>query len=429
MSLSFNFEWIDPENAKGPELAATWASLEIVVGDVCVTEVLSAVSRSVRTSIFLPLYPIAEWFVKNWWFIGNEPFHLGWRSDHEFCSRHDLRFGGDGYLLPSLSLAGSGDYVSIECYPREAGNLRFLSQAVLTGDAESILSPIRSLVVAVLQRLDEFDVKETFLHKEWARIEATLVDSEEFDFVRIAASLGADPYSVEEEIAEQIIFIATDVPAVLQNEFFAASTIQSMSENAVRLREGIDCLNASGHELRALRDLPVYVSKPREEPWATGYRWAEELFHEFSVDLSRLDEIKSLRNRFGASENGVLVVDEWMHGPFDALYSSVGRNGAAIAVKSARPEARLFAACRAIGDYLGRNDDECGLVTCAATPRQKRNRAFAAEFLAPAHFLRSFLRGSHVSTETIEEVASMLEVLPSVVHYQVKNHQIAELAA
>lgn len=65
--LTFDFEWKDPGGARGPELSATWARLEIRVGDVPVTRVDDLRARSVRNAIYGPLYPVAEWIVSNWW--------------------------------------------------------------------------------------------------------------------------------------------------------------------------------------------------------------------------------------------------------------------------------------------------------------------------------------------------------------------------
>src|SRR5438128_9433679 len=71
-SIDFEFEWIDPAEAKGAELRATWAQLRVLVDGRLVTRVIDSTSRSVRTNIFLPLYPMAEWLATNWWSLLHE---------------------------------------------------------------------------------------------------------------------------------------------------------------------------------------------------------------------------------------------------------------------------------------------------------------------------------------------------------------------
>jgi hypothetical protein len=65
--LALDFEWVDPGGARGPELRATWARLEVVAAGEVITGVLDQNTRSVRHGLFLPLYPVAEWIASNRW--------------------------------------------------------------------------------------------------------------------------------------------------------------------------------------------------------------------------------------------------------------------------------------------------------------------------------------------------------------------------
>ena len=58
--ISFKTDWVDADGIRGPELAATWAALEIRVDDSIVTRVLDARARTVRDFVYVPLYPFAE---------------------------------------------------------------------------------------------------------------------------------------------------------------------------------------------------------------------------------------------------------------------------------------------------------------------------------------------------------------------------------
>src|SRR5437879_4244143 len=61
--------WESVENVRAPELQATWARLEIWVGEDCVTQNEDRQLRSVSRAIYAPMYPIAEWIAHNWWLL------------------------------------------------------------------------------------------------------------------------------------------------------------------------------------------------------------------------------------------------------------------------------------------------------------------------------------------------------------------------
>src|SRR5437763_9414455 len=65
--IRFDFEWVDPQGARGPELRATWARLAIWADSKCVSRVLDQDVKSVRDAVYLPLYPLAEWLATHWW--------------------------------------------------------------------------------------------------------------------------------------------------------------------------------------------------------------------------------------------------------------------------------------------------------------------------------------------------------------------------
>ena len=74
--FNIEFDWEDPASARGEELRATWASLSIVIDDQPVTELQDRRTKSVRSRIYLALFPLAEWFVNNWWFLHSESERL-----------------------------------------------------------------------------------------------------------------------------------------------------------------------------------------------------------------------------------------------------------------------------------------------------------------------------------------------------------------
>ena len=63
------------------------------------------------------------------------------------------------------------------------------------------------------------------------------------------------------------------------------------------------------------------------------------------------------------------------------------------------------------------------------TARQAQSLAFAAEFLAPAEWLRTQVGSAgSVDEEAVDDLAAQLDVSSWVVRYQIQNHHIAEIS-
>jgi len=98
----------------------------------------------------------------------------------------------------------------------------------------------------------------------------------------------------------------------------------------------------------------------------------------------------------------------------------------AFALRAVRADSQRFQFCRALGEVLLSPDSDT-LLTRTYSERQQRNRAFAAEFLAPASGLRDRIAHPVVDTDDIGELAAAFGVSPYVIEHQIKNHQIARV--
>ena len=184
--LSFDIDWVDADGVGGPELSATWASLRICAGDSVITRVLDTRARTVRDYIHVPLYPLAEWLVTNWWFLLHECTNPAKEGDPDFHRRHALRFGREGYAFPDLEMVSSGARTRL-MWKRDRhqwSGVEFLDQGIIWVDSGRFQEACAALVDQVIRRLDTLDVGETFLEEEWNAIQST--DEEESRFCEIA---------------------------------------------------------------------------------------------------------------------------------------------------------------------------------------------------------------------------------------------------
>jgi Zn-dependent peptidase ImmA (M78 family) len=90
-----------------------------------------------------------------------------------------------------------------------------------------------------------------------------------------------------------------------------------------------------------------------------------------------------------------------------------------------REEQRRFSLCRALSDYLASGLPS--LVTRSQTEHQQRNRAFAAQFLAPAESIRKRIMGWSPDEDGVYELAREFRVSELVIRHQIRNHGLAEL--
>lgn len=438
--FTLDFEWIDPGGARGPELRATWASFEMTVADEVVTRVLDERTRSVRKSLFLPLYPVAEWIASNWWrllYEGPSP-HL--TNGNGYGSRHCLAEAGEGFALPALSLEPQGESMRLSWIGTKPSRapLEFLGSGVSFLDREAVQAGLRELVDAVVGRLEEAGVQGTYLQEEWLAIRELEPDEEEF--CRLAAILGLDPFQVPEDLAGKVIEAAQKVPSPIQEEFFASADLAGLVEEARALRETVDATSASHEGLDPLRELRAGRQASRRSdssrvqrgglpPWEEGYAAARALRADLGLDGRPLPSFGSLAEALGVEAGALEKEIRTARGlvTVDGLVALDREQRPGFAVKAAAEPARRFTFCRELFEYLTAPGTAPAIVTRGATHRQRRNRAFAAELLLPSAALRDRFPEGRATLEEANRVADEFAVSWAVLGHQLENHRIAEI--
>jgi hypothetical protein len=160
-------------------------------------------------------------------------------------------------------------------------------------------------------------------------------------------------------------------------------------------------------------------------PWEYGYQQARRLREYLGIGGPIKDDLVSVFRGamdsfevepFGAP-NGIEAITAPTH-------SQAPRFG--VPNRLVRQEGRRFVLCRALSDFLTLGQP--AIVTGTRTEHQQRNRAFAAEFLAPAASLRERIPADRVSEEDLEDLAQEFGVSGFVIRHQIENHQLAAIA-
>ena len=441
--LKFHIEWEDPKGARGDELAATWASFRIMVGDVCVTRLSSlASSNSIRESVQMPLYPLAEWLTFNWWHLRAEmqgaSDRLGAEGIKGFRKRHNLRAAQEGFSLPDLLIFPvSPSQMKLEW---QAGYLqfqevRFIESGKAYCETEQVIEELERFINAVVDRLSDREVEETVLQREWESIQS--VDHEEREYCLVAAGLGLDPYSIDDSVQEQLIEAADKIgTGVLRDEFFAVADGRSILQQTNELVGIFEEIDSVSHDLKGLTGIKDSLSKGIHrqdvQPWKMGYAFARGLRaqmngHGKDVFGSHLDILKAL-----GLPNGVdsLIVQRDFSIPIHGAVIVNSDDLPVIALKHGEhSDQQKFNFCRGLYEFLISAKSTKRVITYARTETQKESRAFAAELLVPSELLKAEVAHPVLYEEDVDKIAYKYGVSSYVIRHQITNHRIAELVS
>ena len=428
--VSFRTEWQDGERIAGAELSATFAALRIDVHGEPLTKVLDNRAETIRDSIFVPLYPLAEWLVSNWWFLAYESDNPAKKSTPAFNRRHSLRTSTDGYALPDLTMTTSGARTLLQW---DAGSSAwsktdFLSSGHATVDSDQFMQDCADFIDKVARRLAACDIHSTFLQDEWAAIQNT--DDDESRFCATSAQLGWDPFDLDESMQGQVIELV-DRLGQLSDEAIPVIDASAPLKDCSAILEAIEA--AKPNELRLQDSLPLMDCRElnEERPWDAGYELARKARSELGLNgqaISNTESLaKALSQDFGTLERATAPVEPLNRLSLVEGVVTRGSSGSAsFGLKAKRDVSRRFLFCRTLAEAISSQRD--ALVTGGNTERQRRNRAFAAEFLAPSASLREKISHPVVAGEQVDDLAEEFGVSTRVIEHQVDNHRIAEFA-
>ncbi len=420
--VAFEFDWQAADtDVRSRELAATWARLQISVDGEYLTVVEDLDTRSVRRTISVALYPLAEWVAYNWWRLLFETKKGLGGSHPEGLS---LRSVSDGFTWPNLSFRTEGGYTKLAWHADRLTHSGWSVRYVTSGQAflstVQLRQSLEGVVEATLARLDEVGVSDTPLHKEWAALKN--LDEEEAEFCQACGRLGLDPFLDGPEFADQIAAAFEQLDTANRDDFFDTVEPNNLHPGLEWVRASLDQAQSAvegraGNDLfrpldrRILFDLPTTPTGD-EPPWAVGYRQAVNVRAALDMPATR---------PLQPTEFPVVIL-EGLPAPDSGLQGvTVPANHVATLVLGwhASPPSRLFAVARGTWALLT-NAGPATLITTAHSYRQQVSRAFAAELLAPAEGIKAITGGrrQHIWPATIADHFGVNEI---VITHQLEN--------
>ena len=427
--INFDTEWQDGDGINGAELAATFASLRIDVCGQSVTRVFDRRASTVRDSVYVPLYPFAEWLVSNWWFLAYEFENPTKNGDPEFAHRHALGTNTEGYAFPDL-VAVSADSRTRLTWGNATSpwnKIVFLSRGQASVDKEEFRNVCAALIDRVVRRLTAYNIHDTFLQEEWIAIQGA--DDEESSFCETAAGLGWDPYALDEVKRTQVLQLAEelghlcseavpvmDTLAPLKDSAAIASALESARPNSLQLQR-----------LRPLIDESLSLADHQGHPWKLGYSLAQRARGLLGLDGQPVRTMRLLAEALGEDvEHATRPIPSLeMVRLIDGVVTSGEHNGVSFGLGKTGENRLRFLFCRALAEAIVTKSDS--LITRGHTVRQQCNRAFAAEFLAPSFSLRPRISRRIVDGEEVDDLAEEFGVSTQVIEHQIENHGIAQV--
>ena len=422
MTIRFQFEWIDSGPSPDKLAQVTMAALGIHSESAAITGVIDRLDRRYSETINVPLFSVAEWLVLNWFSIWHEVADSNERSS-EFQARHNLAFAGDGFVLPQLFIApASSERMHLEWvgYRPEHARVEFLEGGSRSVDRRELDAELRTLIDAVLRRTQENpDTRGASedLGRAWSGLN-NLAD-DEVEFSRAAALFGADPFDIEDEVADLIGRFWKDADASVREDALSlagGAGLSPVSDWLDRAQKALAEENQHSDWPEVRGALPVVATSGR--PWERGYELARHARSHVSENGGRIE----LR------QGAAAVPYRSVTPPSTRIQGLVGADTPACVMARRHASGRRFTQARALGDFLGRRTSGLGLLSSLATERQAESRAFAAEFLAPSQSLRQRIDTERVGIEQIDELGREFDVATAVIEHQIENHGIAEIA-
>jgi hypothetical protein len=426
--LRIDYGWQAFKGRDEPAINATFANLRISAGDRVVTRVLDRTAKTIREEITVPLYPLAEWIVAHWWLLLGESEVPGRGIAREsFRRRHSLRSASEGFPLPDLRVLPEGPVVRMEWRPYRSpyATVEFLDRGAAIVLVDQARQEFSKLIEAVIKRLDNEGVTDTWLQTEWRAIHET--SSEEVEFCSAVAALGLDPYEIDRKTAEELISLWDSLPGQLRNDVFLAAPPRQVKQTVEWVHNGIRSIASTVGRGRSREELPRLVRyvPGAFEPWKKRYGLAREVRRRLQVP----DTVPFVFEQLAPESIPVLSADQSPSASVDGLFGRTSSGSLCCYTAKRLEVSKRFVVARGLADFFAGRLNDPVLLSAAETQRQQLARAFAAELLAPVRLIRERLRDELVTRDEIDDLAVDFNVSTHIIEHQIENHRLAQLAA
>ncbi|MFN8827395.1 MAG: hypothetical protein ACK501_20690 [Planctomycetota bacterium] len=421
-SLQFDPQWTTGERGM-PEERATMADLCIRLGDHVVTRCEDHWARSIRDRVRVSCYPLATWIASSWWRLLAEADSTDPSPRADWGMAHHMAAAGGGYLWPRLQFRSDGAFVEVSArasQPSPAEPMRFVGAVRESLEASEVERGLAEFVSTVVARLQAADIADSELQQLWSDIEAERRDASMRKHRQLEAMFGLDADAMDDDLDAQVAKLRAELGEAATLEIAAGgSAVAKRSDARAYLLDVFRTLDAGG--IAASFDARLTTNQRLAmagQPWQLGTELARRTRKNLKADAGPLPTA-ALQAWLGIGK----VTKPGTAGSALAMARRKDRSTILFCRKN-HPQARRFELARFLADHLITPPSEAGLVQSEATTvRQKIQRAFAAELLAPFSDVQAALAGDFTRL-AIESVSAEFDVSTYVVTSQLVNNQL-----
>jgi hypothetical protein len=339
---------------------------------------------------------------------------------------HEVPAAGHGFLWPRLTFLSDGDAILAECRPTPPESeemVRYLEHFDASVSATAFEIGVDLFMGQVIGRLGaRKDGKQ--LETLWREVQRERNDPGLAAHRRMEALMGFDPDEAPPGLLDRLRTREAEAGSEALAEIAAGCWgpgASGLIDAAFELAEGP---RVPGRMWTAAQDVPILSEG---QPHERGATLARQVRHHLKLSPEQAMPNNTLAGLLGMTETG-------LHGSLSSV-SNDQRAGLSLAIASDRssevgfifrrrhPHGRRFEAARLVADLLVRPNEAWHPATDAFSARQKLQRAFGAELLAPIQGLQAFL-GGDFSVGAVQDAADHFEVSEQTVGSQLANNRL-----
>ena len=423
--LSLIPQWMPTDH--GPdEIRQTSCLFRISLRNRLVTRIDDDWARSVRDTVRLSCYPLALWFAASWWRLCCEPTPET-HPDIDWYMSHAMPSAGHGFLWPPVQFESDGERVTITCTPSSVDStepIRYLSHCHESITISEFMDTIGSFIQMVLDRLETVGILDTELHQLWREVTEERADTQVTSYRKMEALLGLDPDDASESIAMALQRLSAQAGEAAAAEVAAACSHRDSIKILAHIEEMAHSQGVQG-DFSGITNLRKndFPYQPEAPPWDRGRDLARAIRKNLGIGEKTVPDT-IMCDMSGITARDLTNGDTPMaHIPLSLAILNEDNQRVNMLFRSRNRHGRRFGLARWMADALMVSDqDRWFVATGAKMARQKVQRAFAAEFLAPIEALQAFLENDITDEDRVEEAAEYFNVSFQTVKSQLANH-------
>ncbi|MDI1265556.1 MAG: hypothetical protein PS018_20105 [bacterium] len=408
--FSLTAQWTTPPVPEKRDVARIRLAID---GDV-LTRISDFERKEERDYVRASAVSLALWLADNWWRLRYESLPDGSPPSTNWRLRHELTSASGGTVWPPIMIHSTGERVLLTpsyARPMELGAIRYvlpeiksiLGRTFETG-LDRYFDQVRQACMCAVDGKAFVELVET-IRRERA-------DPEVVSWRRTEARLGYDPDTVPVELMHQFSELeevvgeaAIDEAAAATPGKLAGKVLQETLEAATASEVIVDFSAADALTSVGLQG----VEQP---PWQLGKEAAQRVRqaignHRGPIRTTAFSELlRTSRDVLGKRGTASKL-------PYSARLRCKDREHK-VALQSANQRDRRFELSCALADTIWAKSD-FGVISRAKTDRQKFQRAFAQNFLAPYEGVREYIDPEDPTKMQIQQAAEQFHVHPNVI--------------